>query len=55
MHVDLVLEFIKRQALLMAPICPHVAEHVWELLGHKESILHALWPVVGVINENEIK
>ncbi|XP_063701981.1 leucine--tRNA ligase, cytoplasmic [Culicoides brevitarsis] len=55
MHVDLVFEFIQRQALLIAPICPHAAEHVWELLGNKESIWHAKWPVVGAVNEYEIK
>lgn len=55
MHVDLIFEFIQRQALLLAPICPHTAEHVWELLGHKTSILHAKWPVVGDVNEYQIK
>ncbi|SPP79186.1 leucine--tRNA ligase, cytoplasmic [Drosophila guanche] len=54
MHVELVLEFIRRQALLVAPICPHMAEHVWGLLGNKESIVHALWPEVGAINELDI-
>lgn len=34
MHVDLVFQFIELQALLLAPICPHVSEHVWLLLGH---------------------
>lgn len=55
MHVDLVFEFIRRQALLLSPICPHVAEHVWELLGNKESILNAAWPEVGAINEIDIQ
>ncbi|XP_058452707.1 leucine--tRNA ligase, cytoplasmic [Malaya genurostris] len=55
MHVDLVVEFIRRQALLIAPICPHVAEHVWELLGNKSSIMKASWPQVGAIDENKIK
>lgn len=55
MHKDLVLEFIRRQALLMSPICPHVAEHVWALLGNKESILLAKWPTVGEIDEKKIK
>ncbi|CAG0916333.1 unnamed protein product [Notodromas monacha] len=32
MHLDLILKFIETQALLLAPICPHVAEHVWHLL-----------------------
>lgn len=55
MHEELVLEFIRRQALLMAPICPHVADYVWGLLGNKESIMHARWPKVGEINEIDIK
>ncbi|XP_053697668.1 leucine--tRNA ligase, cytoplasmic [Sabethes cyaneus] len=55
MHVDLVVEFIRRQALLIAPICPHVAEHVWELLGNKSSIMKASWPQVGAIDESKIK
>jgi len=33
MHVDLIVQFIEVQALLLSPICPHVAEHVWQLLG----------------------
>ncbi|XP_034473062.1 leucine--tRNA ligase, cytoplasmic [Drosophila innubila] len=54
MHEELVLEFIRRQALLVAPICPHMAEHVWGLLGNKESVVHARWPEVGAINELDI-
>lgn len=30
MHKDLVLEFIKRQALLITPIAPHWAEYIWK-------------------------
>lgn len=55
MHVDLVFEFIERQALIMAPICPHVAEHIWSLLGKKESILKARWPVAGGVDEKLVK
>ncbi|XP_055386112.1 leucine--tRNA ligase, cytoplasmic [Condylostylus longicornis] len=55
MHVDLVEEFIRRQALLISPICPHVAEHVWSLLGNKETILKSTWPTVGPINEIDIQ
>ncbi|ALC38838.1 CG33123 [Drosophila busckii] len=54
MHVELVMEFIRRQALLVAPICPHMAEHVWGLLGNKQSVVHASWPEVGNINELDI-
>lgn len=55
MHGELVFEYIRRQALLMAPICPHVAEHIWTLLGNEQSILHARWPEAGAVNELDIK
>lgn len=55
MHVDLIFQFIERQALLMAPICPHVAEYIWELLGKKGSIVKAAWPVAGDVDEKLIK
>ncbi|PZC79873.1 hypothetical protein B5X24_HaOG215741 [Helicoverpa armigera] len=55
MHAELVTRYIETQAKLMSPICPHVAEHVWELLGNKTSILHELWPVAGEIDEVSIK
>lgn len=34
MHAEVVTRYIGTQAQLMSPICPHVAEHVWELLGN---------------------
>ncbi len=34
MHADLVFRFIRLQALLLSPICPHVSEYIWELLGN---------------------
>jgi leucyl-tRNA synthetase len=30
--------------LLVAPMAPHIAEEVWQLLGHGESVLEAPWP-----------
>ncbi len=33
MHGGLLRSFIRTQTLLLAPICPHYAEHVWRLLG----------------------
>lgn len=55
MHVDLVFEYIERQALLIAPICPHIAEHVWSLLNNSGSIVNAKWPTIGDINELDIQ
>lgn len=33
MHRELVFKFIEVQTLLLAPICPHLCEHIWSLLG----------------------
>ncbi|WP_010647236.1 leucine--tRNA ligase [Oceanobacillus massiliensis] len=30
---------------LLSPVAPHVAEELWEKLGHTESITYAAWPV----------
>lgn len=51
MHRTLVLNFIEVQALLLCPVCPHVSEHVYQLLGKKGSIVRATWPVGGPIDD----
>ena len=38
MHRDLVMRFIETQTLLLAPICPHVCEHIWQLLGKVHTL-----------------
>lgn len=50
MHCDLVFLFIERQTLLLAPICPHLCEYTWGLLG-KESLMKASWPPAGPVDE----
>jgi len=42
--------------LLLAPMAPHLAEEVWSLLGHGESLSHAPWPVAdeGLLVEDVI-
>ncbi|GAA6057252.1 hypothetical protein JCM3770_003823 [Rhodotorula araucariae] len=48
MHVDLALRFIRVQALLLAPIAPHVAEHLWStVLGESGSVQTARFPEVS--------
>lgn len=45
MHVDLVLYWIRTAALVIAPIAPHFAEHIYmSILESPTSIQHALWP-----------
>ncbi|XP_042196020.1 leucine--tRNA ligase, cytoplasmic [Callorhinchus milii] len=51
MHRDLVFQFIETQTLLLAPICSHLCEHIWALLGKPESILKASWPAGGAVDE----
>ncbi|KAM8974469.1 leucine--tRNA ligase, cytoplasmic [Pelodytes ibericus] len=51
MHRDLVFQFIEIQTLLLAPICPHLCEHVWSLLGKADSLMKASWPVAGLVDE----
>lgn len=42
-------EVIPRSAItdfiiVLSPFAPHIAEELWEVLGHKTSIVHAEWP-----------
>ena len=31
--------------LLIAPLAPHLAEELWEALGHKDTLAYESWPV----------
>ena len=33
-------------ALLLSPYAPHLAEELWNLLGHEETLAYAPWPVL---------
>jgi leucyl-tRNA synthetase len=37
-------EVLQTLTLLLAPITPHLAEELWELLGHKDGLWNATWP-----------
>jgi leucyl-tRNA synthetase len=49
-HRDLIVHFIKVQAILLSPFCPHICEHIWGLLGNTTSILDARWPTAGPVD-----
>ncbi|XP_061904759.1 leucine--tRNA ligase, cytoplasmic-like isoform X2 [Entelurus aequoreus] len=51
MHKELVFQFIERQTLLLAPICPHLCEYTWGLLGKTTSLMKASWPAAGPVDE----
>ncbi|XP_078041330.1 leucyl-tRNA synthetase [Augochlora pura] len=51
----LIMKFIETQIILLSPICPHVSEYLWKLIGNEDSILNARWPQVEEIDEVLIK
>ena len=42
--------------ILLNPICPHICEEAWEILGNKQSISFSPWPKVDqeYLNENQV-
>jgi leucyl-tRNA synthetase len=47
MHKDLVMEFIRYQALLLTPIAPHFSEYLWrEILQNEGTIQTQKFPLV---------
>ena len=32
--------------LLLAPLAPHMAEELWQLLGHDKTLAYEPWPAV---------
>jgi leucyl-tRNA synthetase len=50
LHRDLIVQWMRYAALLVSPIAPHFAEHLWTaptLLNEPRSIQLALWPSPG--------
>ena len=37
-------EILEPLTILISPFCPHIAEELWEMLGHKETITYAHFP-----------
>lgn len=36
--------FLEGLVKLLSPVCPHLGEELWQILGHNESIAYAEWP-----------
>uniref|UniRef100_A0A914W357 leucine--tRNA ligase n=1 Tax=Plectus sambesii TaxID=2011161 RepID=A0A914W357_9BILA len=51
MNEQLVMRFIETQALLLAPVCPHIAEQTWELLKKPRMIMEERWPEAAPVDE----
>ena len=43
--------------LLLAPMAPHIAEELWEVLGHGETLAYAPWPAIdpALLVDDEIE
>ena len=43
--------------LLLSPIAPHIAEEIWQQLGHNETLTYAAWPTFdeAKLEDNEIE
>jgi leucyl-tRNA synthetase len=39
-------ELAEPMVLMLAPLCPHIAEELWSRLGHQDSLVHGPFPVV---------
>ena len=37
-------ELLEPLVLMLAPYAPHIAEELWEVLGHTDSVFQARWP-----------
>jgi len=48
---------IEKFVLVLAPFAPHIAEELWEKLGHKEGLSYESWPEYDreLIKEKEIE
>jgi leucyl-tRNA synthetase len=51
-HKDLMMLFIRCQTLLLAPITPHLCEHLWQIMGNSGSVTSAPWPVLPAMDLN---
>jgi leucyl-tRNA synthetase len=40
-------EILEMVTLMLAPMTPHLAEELWEMLGHSDGLWNAKWPYLG--------
>ncbi len=41
---EIVKEVLELLTLMLSPMTPHLAEELWEMLGHRKSLIAAGWP-----------
>jgi leucyl-tRNA synthetase len=48
-RASLLAEAIETLVRLLAPFAPHLAEELWEQLGHRDSVFRASWPAADPV------
>jgi len=41
---SVIREAVENTVVLLSPVAPHITEELWQILGHKESLLEVNWP-----------
>ena len=43
--------------LLLAPLAPHIAEELWQILGHDETLAYEPWPTYdpALLKDDEVE
>src|SRR5258708_9484515 len=50
-------EVLELVTLMLAPMTPHLAEELWEMLGHKDGLWTVGWPAINeeLAKEDEVE
>jgi leucyl-tRNA synthetase len=54
MNLRLIKRFIEVQVILLAPICPHVCDYVYQFIHPGTTIMNAQWPTAGKVDQSLI-
>lgn len=49
-HAALLRRFLEVQTVLLAPLCPHVTQRMWEQLGHKGLVANGPFPEIKTVD-----
>src|SRR4029453_14039429 len=51
----LLREAVETLVLLLGPVTPHIAEELWSVLGHRESLFRGPWPLAARPPERDVQ
>ncbi len=48
---------LEKFVLMLSPFAPHIAEELWQMLGHKQSLAYEVWPTFdeAALQEDSVK